>query len=114
MKLALLRCLGIFVCLAASSAVAGEAPAPSFVAAKPVWPEGRETEKNLFVGFRASFKAPANARVWLRATGSSLYRVWLNGEFLAHGPARAAHGFYRVDELDITSRLKPGANLVAF
>ncbi|MFA5193176.1 MAG: hypothetical protein WC740_20905 [Verrucomicrobiia bacterium] len=88
--------------------------APSFAAAKPIWPKGRETEKNLFVGFRASFQAPAKGRVWLRATGSALYRVWLNGEFLAHGPARAAHDFFRVDELDITSRLKPGANLVAF
>ncbi len=114
MKLASLRRLGALVSLAALSAIAGETAAPSFVAAKPVWPEGRDTEKNLFVGFRAGFEAPAHARVWLRATGSSLYRVWLNGEFLAHGPARAAHGFYRVDELDITSRLKPGVNLVAF
>ncbi len=87
---------------------------PSLVAAQPVWPKGRETEKNLFIGFRASFQAPVKAHVWLRATGSSLYRVWLNGEFLAHGPARAAHDFFRVDELDITGRLKPGTNLVAF
>jgi len=114
MKLPLLRHLGILVCLAASSVLAGDAPAPTFVAGKPIWPKGRETEKNLFVGFRAGFQAPAKGRVWLRATGSTLYRVWLNGEFLAHGPARAAHGFYRVDELDLTSRLKPGENLVAF
>ena len=114
MKLKVLQSLGVLVCLAASSVTAGDAPAPSFLAAKPVWPKGRETEKNLFVGFRASFQAPAGGHVWLRATGSSLYRVWLNGEFLAHGPARAAHGFYRVDELDITGRLKPGANLIAF
>ena len=35
------------------------ASAPSFVSAKPIWPKGRETEKNLFVGFHAGFKAPA-------------------------------------------------------
>jgi len=114
MKLSFLRLFGILLCLAASSSVVAGATAPSFVAAKPIWPKGRETEKNLFVGFRASFQAPAKGRVWLCSTGSTLYRVWLNGEFLAHGPARAAHGFYRVDELDITDRLKPGANLVAF
>ncbi|MFA6561999.1 MAG: hypothetical protein WCV00_08860 [Verrucomicrobiia bacterium] len=118
MKLGILRYFVLVFSLATSiscslSAAVGDATAPSFVAARPIWPKGRETEKNLFVGFRASFQAPAKGRVWLRATGSTLYRVWLNGEFLAHGPARAAHGFYRVDELDITSRLKPGANLVA-
>jgi len=90
------------------------AAAPSFVSAKPIWPEGRETEKNVTAGFRASFKAPQQDKVLLRATGSALYRVFLNGQFLAHGPARGPHGFYRVDEWDLTGRLQPGANVVAF
>jgi len=85
-----------------------------FVAAKPVWPEGREKEKNLWVGFRAGFTVPADRKVHLRATGSTLYRVFLNGEFLGHGPARGPHGFYRVDEWDMTPRLHPGLNVVAF
>jgi alpha-L-rhamnosidase len=88
--------------------------APQFKSAKPIWPEGRETEKNLSVGFRAKFTAPVGQRVTLRATGSTLYRVWLNGQFLAHGPARGPHGFYRVDELDLTELLRTGTNLVAF
>jgi len=87
---------------------------PAFVAAKPIWPEGREKEKNLFVGFRATFVAPINERVTLRATGSTIYRVWLNGRFLAHGPARGPQGFYRMDELDLTEHLRSGTNLVAF
>jgi hypothetical protein len=90
------------------------ASAPSFVAAKPIWPKGRETEKNLFVGFRATFKAPAQDKVFLRATGATLYRVFLNGHFLAHGPARGPHGFFRVDEWDLTDKLQPGVNVVAF
>lgn len=94
-------------------ASASAEPVPEFVSAKPIWPEGREREKNLFVGFRASF-APAGQRISLRATGSSLYRVFLNGEFLGHGPARGPHGFYRVDEWDLAGRLRPGTNLVAF
>src|ERR1035437_1791485 len=88
--------------------------APSFVSAKPIWPKGRESEKNLFVGFRAAFKAPAQEKVFLRATGATLYRVFLNGHFLAHGPARGPHGFYRVDEWDLTDKLQPGVNVVAF
>ena len=90
------------------------ASAPAFVSAKPIWPKGRETEKNLFVGFRAAFKAPAQEKVLLRATGATVYRVFLNGHFLAHGPARGPHGFFRVDEWDLTAKLQPGVNVVAF
>src|SRR5690606_18935065 len=49
----------------------------------------------------------------LRMTGSTVYRAFLNGEFLAHGPARGPHDHYRVDELDLTGRLAPGRNLIA-
>jgi alpha-L-rhamnosidase len=90
------------------------ASAPAFVAAKPIWPKGREMEKNLLVGFRAIFKAPAQEKVFLRATGATLYRVFLNGHFLAQGPARGPHGFYRMDEWDLTDKLQPGINVVAF
>ncbi|MEI7936976.1 MAG: hypothetical protein WCK27_09825 [Verrucomicrobiota bacterium] len=86
----------------------------SFVSGKPIWPKGRETEKNLLVGFHASFKAPAQEKVLLRATGATIYRVFLNGHFLGHGPARGPHGFYRVDEWDLTPKLQPGVNVVAF
>ncbi len=50
----------------------------------------------------------------LRATGATLYRVFLNGQFLGHGPARGPHGFFRVDEWDLTAKLQPGENVVAF
>ena len=90
------------------------AATPTFVSAKPIWPKGRETEKNLTVGFRASFNAPEQGRVLLRATGATIYRVFLNGQFLAHGPARGPHGFFRLDEWDLTSKLQPGMNVVAF
>jgi alpha-L-rhamnosidase len=86
----------------------------SFQHAQPVWPKGRETEKNLFVGFRSTFVAPdGNGKVRLHLTASCLYRAFLNGEFLAHGPARAGHGWYRVDEIDLSGRLRPGENTLA-
>ena len=105
-------CVSLF--LPALPAAASPEVAPAFLAAKPIWPEGRENEKNLFVGFRAVFEAKTPNKVFLRATGSTLYRVFLNGEFLGHGPARGPHGYFRVDEWDLTSRLKPGPNVVAF
>ena len=99
-----------FLPLGSVSALAEQ---PAFSSAKPVWPEGRETEKNLSVGFRATLHAPETGRTLLRLTGATFYRVWLNGRFLAHGPARGPHGWFRVDEIDLTDQLNPGTNLLA-
>src|ERR1035441_5270754 len=104
-------CLLLYLLLTSANLVAST---PTFVSARPVWPKGRETEKNLFVGFRAAFKAPAQEEVLLRATGATVYRVFLNGHFLAQGPARGPHGYFRVDEWDLTAKLQPGVNVVAF
>jgi alpha-L-rhamnosidase len=41
-----------------------------------------------------------------------LYRLFVNGQFAGHGPARAGHGFYRVDQWDISPKLKDGRNEV--
>lgn len=84
-----------------------------FNSAKPIWPDGRANEKNLFVGLRATFEAPEGARVVLRVAASTLYRASVNGEFVGHGPARGPHGYYRVDEWDLTGNLVLGENLVA-
>ena len=100
--------------LASSGPIVAQTPAPEFKFAKPVWPEGRENEKNVQAGFNASFVAPPGRPVRMLATGASLYRVYLNGVFLAHGPARGPHGHYRVDEWDLTDKLKAGTNVVAF
>ena len=84
-----------------------------FEAAVPVWPVGLEYEKNLTVGYMAHFDSPASGTVLLKLTGSSLYRIYLNGKFVGHGPARAGHGFYRVDEWDLSGDLNSGENYLA-
>jgi alpha-L-rhamnosidase len=83
-----------------------------FEQAKPVWPKGLETEKNMHAGFSAEFQTLEDELVVLRLTGSTLYRVMLNGEFIHHGPARGPHGFFRVDELELEERVKAGANIL--
>ncbi len=105
-KIHLAHSLPISVLLASS------AEAMEFRTAKPMWPTGREVEKNLSVGFRAVFEAPGTDRTVLRLAASTIYRAYVNGEFCGCGPARGPHGFYRIDEWDITNRLKPGKNLV--
>ena len=52
-------------------------------------------------------------RAEIRMTGRTFYKVFLNGEFLYYGPARAAHETARVDVLDIAGRLHCGSNALA-
>ena len=95
----------------------------SFRTAKPIWPQGRETEMNLLVGFRATFEGNASVaaaprggrseKVILRVTGANLYRAFLNGRFVGHGPARGPHGYHRVDEWDLTPLLGQGPQVLA-
>ena len=85
----------------------------SFVEARPVWAEGRETEKNLTLSFRDVVKAGPMSKSLIRITASSDYRLRINGEFVAHGPSVAAHDFYRVDCYDLTPYMKWGKNIVA-
>ena len=95
-------------CWLVAAAVCGQAAmagsAPKFDAAKPVWPEGRAERMNDFVEFRATFEAKAGETPVLRITGSSVYRIRLNGKFAGYGPARAAKGFFRVDEWPLKAR----------
>lgn len=79
---------------------------PTFKAGKPIWPAGMETEKNMLVGFRTTFDKPENNTAVLNLTASTIYRVYLNGEFIGHGPARAAHSYYRIDQWDLSKYLK--------
>ncbi len=84
-----------------------------FHAAQPVWAAGRETEMNLAIGFRADFTSQAHQPVTLRLACSTVYRAWINNHFIAYGPARGPHGYYRVDELSLTPYLRDGKNTVA-
>lgn len=92
-------CIVCIACVFSSVSIAKtDTTGAAFDSAHPIWPASRETEKNLFVGFRAVFDCSQQQDPLLRVAGSSLYRVYLNGQFIGHGPARGPHGYYRVDE----------------
>ncbi len=97
---------------AAAVASPREPAVTTFQSARPIWPTGREKEKNLTVAFRACFPTTETKDAILRVTGHALYRVYANGKFAGHGPARAGHGFYRVDEWPLASHLVSGTNTV--
>jgi alpha-L-rhamnosidase len=85
----------------------------AFRTARPIWPEGREREMNRFAGFRAVLPAPEDAPVVLHVAASSVYRVFVNGAFVGHGPARGPHGRFRVDAWTLDPWLREGTNLIA-
>jgi alpha-L-rhamnosidase len=84
-----------------------------FTSAEAIWPEGLQYEMNITAGFITGFEKPGGSNILLRIAGSSIYRIYLNGSFIGHGPARAGHGYYRVDEWDLTGRLGEGTNVLA-
>ena len=51
--------------------------------------------------------------ITMRLTARNAYRLYINDELVMHGPARTAHGYARVDEIDVTWYLEPGINHVA-
>ncbi len=43
-------------------------------------------------------------------TARNVYRLYVNGKLVMHGPARTAHGYARVDEVNVLPYLKDGDN----
>lgn len=82
-----------------------------FKAAKPIWAKGRQTEINLHLGFAATI--PAAEKATLAIAAQCVYRLFVNGKFVAFGPARACHDYYRVDEIVLDGLLTRENNTVA-
>ena len=70
-----------------------------FVLAKPIFPKEKSREKNTFAAFSAKVNSIKGCT--LHITASSFYQVYINGRFVAFGPARSAKGYARVDLLPI-------------
>lgn len=85
----------------------------TFVAAKPVWAEARETERNLTLAFREVVEAGRVNDAYVRLTASCDYRMRVNGRFVSHGPCVAAHDHYRMDCIDLKPYLQNGKNIIA-
>ncbi len=98
---------------AAASPSPRSTPAPAFVAARPVWPRSLSGMLNCAACFRGLITAGPATAATLRIAAHSQYRVLLNDAFVAFGPARSAHGYARVDHIDLTGHLREGENLIA-
>ena len=82
-----------------------------FKRAVPVWEKGKEQEINYHLVFRTIVSGNANVKLAIAA--SNMYQMFVNGRMVAEGPARAGHGYYRVDEIDISEYMDSGSNVIA-
>ena len=72
-----------------------------FFKAIPVWQSGKEKELHSRCAFFVRFSCRGSAV--LRVAACNAYKLYLNGKCIAAGPARAAHGYFRVDEIPLES-----------
>ncbi len=70
-----------------------------FKNAFPIWAKGENSKLNSSCFFKCVFEGETPKT--LRIAGWNSYRIYLNGDFLAFGPARASHGYARVDEFEL-------------
>lgn len=83
-----------------------------FKSAKPVWPEELMGQMNYALEFRAIFDMQNCGTSLLKIATSTVYRIFINGEFAGYGPARAARDYFRVDELNVSNKLLKGINII--
>jgi len=72
--------------------------AVTFKQAIPVRPANCPDDKSDVFFFSAELPAEASK---LKIGGHSVYRIFLNGRFYGYGPARAPHGYAKIDCLDL-------------
>ncbi|MBQ8409174.1 MAG: hypothetical protein IJY39_09965 [Clostridia bacterium] len=81
-----------------------------FQLAQPIFPKGKEKEMNTFAVFRTEVDSLKGAKILL--TAYTFYHLYVNGEFVAFGPARTAKGYARVDVIDLEKYHKDGKNVI--
>ena len=82
----------------------------TFKEALPVWEEGKDREMNYNLVFRAVVDKAQSVKIALSA--SNMYQMFIGGRLISEGPARAGHGSYRVDEVDISKFMTEDKNIV--
>jgi len=85
-----------------------------FKNAKMIFLGSKRFDVNVQAGFRKDFSLKAKPEsIVLRITGRTFCKIYINGEFVFYGPARAAHEHARVDMIDIDKFVKTGTNTLA-
>lgn len=81
-----------------------------FQKARAIWAKDRAAEKNCELTFLS--RIPKSKNTFISIATSGIYRLWVNDKFKAAGPARTAHGYFRVDEYLLDESLTEAENVV--
>lgn len=81
-----------------------------FQKATPVFPLGMQEEMNVLTSFEAKTADLRDATIHICA--ADFYRLYVNGQFVSFGPARAARGYAREDVIDLSSYHQDGGNRI--
>lgn len=63
--------------------------------------------------FMVDEKAMEEQEIWLNLTADDYYKLYINGEFAAQGPAQSDAMHYYFNQIDVSSFLKAGRNVIA-
>ncbi|OUP80907.1 hypothetical protein B5F07_19305 [Lachnoclostridium sp. An169] len=80
-----------------------------FLQARAIWGEDLKESYNQFVGFHTYVDRKREGKASFRIAARSYYRLYLDGKMIAHGPARTAEGYCRVDEFSV--EMKGGCHI---
>jgi alpha-L-rhamnosidase len=79
-----------------------------------IWAADAPVGRQAYVVFRKQIELPsAPRRALMHLFADSRYALWINGEYVAAGPCRFDPKWPEYDTLDVTSRLRQGANAIA-
>lgn len=81
-----------------------------FIKASPIWIDGKEQELNCRVQFKAVCEKANNAKIHIATSG--VYQLWINGQFVSYGPARAGKNHFRMEDFDISKFLTNEKNVI--
>ena len=82
--------------------------------ARWIWSVDATRPYHNIVCFRRTFDVSGDvAEARLLITADARYEVFVNGEWLGHGPARAWQSQWPVDPYDVRGVLRPGRNVIA-
>lgn len=72
-----------------------------------------KTPKNSHILFRKKFVTDKTENTYIYISADDYYKLYINGEFVCQGPAPGYHFHYYYNEINISSYLKKGENVIA-
>ena len=86
-----------------------------FKNARWLWvPQAQRDERDRRVRLRKVFEiSELPEKFEALVSADAKYNLYVNGQFVHHGPARSTHPVWSFDRIDLAAWLQPGKNLIA-